>query len=163
MEIKYQTVLNNNPTIKSKHSDYIHKLAPLTINEIVSLEANYNSGNQFPASLRELLFLAGQDCYVLDYGLNDTQEEMQDDARGWLVDYGFGSFTRPFFVIDVHSGSDAFLFVYLDDEASDPMVYLYILDINLDPDYSRIRATGSNLSSLVNDRISYLQRGISPF
>ncbi|MGF7038864.1 hypothetical protein [Mucilaginibacter lappiensis] len=165
MEIKYQTVLNNYPVIKptigEMAGNYSFVLKPLTIDEIVNLEVTYNNGNQFPASLRELLFLAGQDCYVLDYGLNDTQEEMQDDTRDRLVRYNF-SITCPFFVIDVHR-SEAFLFVYLDEGVSDPMVYQADLDINLDPSYSRLTNLEASLSSFVNARISYLQRGINPF
>jgi len=168
MEIKYQTVLNNNPVIKpttgdmADGSDYSFILKPLTIEEIISLEATYNSGNQLPTALRELLFLAGKRCYVLDYGLNETQEEMQDDAREWLVRYGF-SIPRPLFVIDVHRGSDVFLFVYLDEGVNDPIVYQADLDNNLDPRYSWIMNLQANLSSFVNARIDYLQRGINPY
>jgi hypothetical protein len=162
MDIIYQTTLNNTPSIKSKYSDLIHQLVPLSIDEIVNLETTYNSGNQFPPSLRELLFLAGQYCYVLDYGMNDTQEEMQNDVQDWFIDYSF-SITRPFFVIDVHNGSDAFLFVYLDEGINDPMVYLCILDINYNTNYPRLRATESTLSSLINKKIGYLQSGINPF
>lgn len=169
MEIKYQTILNNNPVIKpttgdmADGNDYSFVLTPLTIDEIVSLETTYNSGNQFPASLRELLFLAGQRCYVLDYGLNYTQEEMQDDAREWLIDRSLNIITRPFFVIDVHNGSSAFLFVYLDEGVNDPIVYQADLDINLNPDYTRLMDLQACLSSFVNARISYLQQGFSPY
>jgi hypothetical protein len=97
-----------------------------------------------------------------DYGLNDTQQEMQDDAREWLADLNF-SITRPFFVIDVHHGSDSFLFVYLDAGVDDPMVYLYILDTNPNPIYPNLRATSSSLTTLVNKRIGYLQSGINPY
>ncbi|MDN3548801.1 hypothetical protein [Mucilaginibacter aquaedulcis] len=167
MEIKYQTVLNNNPVIKSTVEMAnglisFFTLKPLTIDEIVHLETTYNNSNQFPTSLRELLFLAGQDCYVLDYGLTDTQEEMQNDAREWLVDYGF-SITRPFFVIDVHRGSDIFLFVYTDEGINDPIVYEANLDKNLPSGYSWLKNLQASLSSFVNARISYLQRGINPF
>jgi hypothetical protein len=162
MDIKYQTTLNNNPMIKSPRTGYIKRLEPLSIDQIEGLETIYNSGNQFPVSLRELLFLAGQSCYVLDYGLNDTQQEMQDDAREWLADRNF-SITRPFFVVDIHNGSDSFLFVYLDEGVDDPIVYFYMLDTNPDPDYPNLRATGSSLTALVNKRLSYLQSGINPY
>ncbi|MBB6126533.1 hypothetical protein [Mucilaginibacter lappiensis] len=169
MEIKYQTVLNNNPVIRptagdmADGRDHSFVLKPLTIDEIISLETTYNSGNQFPTSLRELLFIAGQDCYVLDYGLNENQEEMQDDARGWLVDRSLNIITRPFFVIDVHRGSSVFLFVYLDEGINDPIVYQADLDSNLDPSYSRLMSLEAGLSSFVNARISYLLRGINPY
>ena len=173
MEIKYQTVLNNNPVIKpttgdfalvSYYSrDYTFILKPLTIDEIVNLETAYNNGNQFPASLRELLFLAGQLCYVLDYGLNGSQKEMQEDAREWLVDRELNIIMRPFFIIDVHNGSSGFLFVYLDKGINDPIVYYADLDINLDPDYPRLGSSQTTLSSFVNARIDYLQRRINPY
>ena len=167
MEIKYQTALSTNPIIKPTGQMInglirAFVLKPLTIDEIVNLEATYNNGNQFPPSLRELLFLAGQNCYVLDYGLTDTQEEMQNDARDWLVDYGF-SITRPFFVIDVHRGSDIFLFVYLDEGTNDPIVWQADLDKNLPSGYSWLTNLKASLSSFVNARISYLQRGMSPY
>jgi len=168
MEIKYQTALNNNPVIRPTTGDfangrnYSFSLKPLTIDDIVNLEATYNSGNQFPPSLRELLFLAGQRCYVLDYGLNDTQAEMQEDVRENLVDRTLNILTRPYFVIDMHR-SDAFLFVYLDEGVNDPLVYQADLDSNLDLDYPRIMSLQASLSSFVNARIASLQSGLNPF
>ncbi len=169
MEIKYQKVLNNNPVITpagnmATGDGYLFKLEPLTIDDIVNLEAAYNNGDPFPLSLRELLFLAGKDCYVLDYGLNDTQEEMQDDVRDCLIEYGFNDLiTRPFFVIDVHRGSGLFLFVYLDETINDPTVYQADLDKNLVSDYPRIMSLEAKLSSFVNNRISELLKGYNPF
>ena len=169
MEIKYQTILKNNLIIKpagamASDSGFLFTVKPLTIDEIVNLESKYNNGNPFPTSLRELLFLAGKDCHVLDYGLNDTQEEMQDEVRECLVEYGFNDLiTRPFFVIDVHRGSSLFLFVYLDEEVNDPTVYQADLDKNLVSDYSRIMSLEAKLSSFVNNRISELLNGYNPF
>lgn len=168
MDIKYQTILNSNPIINpttgqmAGGSNYSFFLKSLTIDEIMELETIYNSGNQFPASLRELLFLAGRRCYVLDYGLNDTQQEMQDDAREWLSDLNF-NITRPFFVIDIHNGSDNFLFVYLDEGIDDPIVYFYMLDTNPNPRYPNLRATSYSLTALVKERVGYLQNGINPY
>lgn len=162
MDIIYQTRLNNTPIIRSKFNNYIFKLSPLTVESIVSLESTYNNGHVFPASLRELLFLAGQECYILDYGMNGTQEEMQNDARSWLIDYDF-SLTRPFFVIDVHRGSEVFLFVYLDENLNDPNVYQANMNKHIDPDYYWLTDLQASLSSFVNARIDNILNGYNPY
>lgn len=166
MEIKYQAILNNNPIIRPTTgelagSSYPFTLERLTIEEIIDLEIKYNNGNQFPASLRELLFLAGKDCYVLDYGLHDTQEEMQDDVRNWLIKQNL-SIKSPFFVIDVHRGPEIFLFVYLDEGVPDPIVYQGVTSY-YDVGYSWPMKLESTLSSFIDNRISDLKLGKSPF
>ena len=166
MEIKYQTALKNNPVITVTTGDiadggsYSFSLEPLTLGGIIKLEAIYNSGHQFPASLRELLFLAGKACYVLDYGLYDTQEEMQDDIREVLVERGVTILTRPFFVIDVRSGPSIFLFVYLDEGVNDPVIYEANPHTTVSDPLLSLQAS---LSTFVNARIDYLLRGVSPY
>jgi hypothetical protein len=68
MDIKYLTQLSNNPIITSTLTPVVNKLLPLTIDKIEALEATYNAGNPFPVVLKELLYIAGECCYVLDYG-----------------------------------------------------------------------------------------------
>jgi len=85
MDIKYLKQLNNYPTIKRGNTGYVSVLKPLTEEEIISLESTYSNGNAFPAALRELLYLAGNYCHVLDFGLSDSQDTMQQDARNWLA------------------------------------------------------------------------------
>ena len=114
-------------------------------------------GINFPTSLRELLFLAGQSCYVLDYGLYDTQEEMQNEIR---EDSAGNVISRPFFVIDIHNGSFTFLFVYLDEGGNDPLVYQAHLGTYENPSFESLQST---LSTFVNARINYLERGVNPF
>jgi hypothetical protein len=162
MDITYLTQLNNNPTI-SDHGD-VKTLNPISLDEIVSLESTYNNGSQFPAALRELLFLAGGDCYILDYGLNDTQLEMQQDTRENLTRFGRTlSISRPFYVFDVYNAGDMCLLVYLDEGKDDPTVYEAIFDI--DPLSSRpwVHSLGCTLSQFINKRLVSILSGYNPF
>jgi hypothetical protein len=169
MEIKYQTGLRDNPVIKpttglmANGNDFSFTLEPLTIDEIIHLEINYNSGNPFPASLRELLLLAGKDCYVLDYSTFDSQIDLQNEVRDDLM--GFKChIARPFFVIHVQYGSIPFLFVYLDQPIDDPPVYIAELDEDIHgTPKMEIRWVNFSLSSFVNDRVEYLKAGGNPF
>ena len=156
MEIKYQTLLNDNQVIPPKSSDYLYELEPLSISEIVNLETAYNLGNEFPAALRELLFLAGGYCYVLDYGTFDTQSEIQERSRALLVSRNI-TISRLFFVIDIYSYGEQFLFVYLDEGTADPDVYQMEL-------YSKNSFNlGFKLSDYINGCIKELLSGRNPF
>ena len=119
MKIQYLIELQNNPT---KFGKLINSsIVPISEEEIKQLETKYNNGKQFPKALRELLFLAGNDCYVLDYGLDDSQQELQEFVRGRMREKN-RVITRPFYVIDVYNALDQFQFVYL-DEKDDPAVH----------------------------------------
>lgn len=138
----------------------LEKNEPLVINEILELEQLYNQGNPFPKALRELLFLAGRDCNVLDYGWHDTQQEIQEEAREWLTERGL-SISRPFFVIDVYNGGEQFLFIYLDENLEDPEVqdaYLFPLDWR-----QWIVSSEYKLSEFINSRLDDLLKGYNPF
>jgi hypothetical protein len=112
MEITYLTQLNNCPTVKFNGSDYVESLQATPIDEIISLENLYNNGRPFPKALRELLYIAGEDCYVFDYGLTNTQTELQEVARRTLTWAERNlSIPRPFYVIDIYNAGDMFLFV----------------------------------------------------
>ncbi|MGZ3757012.1 MAG: hypothetical protein ACXVAY_19060 [Mucilaginibacter sp.] len=163
MEIVYQIELNNNPSIKNPQTGYIKALVPLSIEEIANLENSYNNGNQFPDSLRELLYLAGNYCYVLDYGLFDKQEQLQDGARNWLTKYGRTlSIVRPFFVIDVYNANEQFLFIYLDEGVNDPMINeAYLEPINDGSPW--LRSINKKLSEYINIGIAELKSGLNPF
>ncbi|MEO3403634.1 hypothetical protein AAFN85_07005 [Mucilaginibacter sp. CAU 1740] len=169
MEIKYQTGLRDNPVIKPTTGimatgiDFSFTLEPLTIDEIIHLEINYNSGNPFPTSLRELLSLAGKDCYVLDYSTFDSQIDLQNEVRADLMEFKY-NIARPFFVLDVHYGTIPFLFVYLDQPTDDPPVYMAELDENIHgKPKMEIRWVNFSLSSFINDRVEYLKAGGNPF
>ncbi|GAB3937455.1 hypothetical protein [Mucilaginibacter myungsuensis] len=161
MEIKDLKKLVEHPTFRKEGSDYVKVLEPISVTEVVSLENIYNSGQQFPVALRELLLLAGNDCYVLDYGLNDSQAEMQGSSRAYLTSFGRNyCITRPFFVIDVYNAGTQFLFVYLDEDQEDPIVYEAYMD-EAYPNW--IESVGGTLSSLIKHRMVRLLSGRNPF
>jgi len=159
MEINYLKRLGNYPSIDEKKSDYINSLKPLPELEIVNLEKIYNNGETFPKALKELLHLAGSACYLLEYGLSNTREEMQEDAREWLKRYD-RSITRPFFVIDVFNGGDQFLFVYLDD-GNDPVVYEAVL-YDKTPLWVH-SLLDRKLSEFLDGRLNIILAGDNPF
>ncbi len=161
MDIKYLTVLYDNPTNKTADSDYVKKLQPIPLEGIISLENTYNNGNPFPVALRELLYLAGNYCYVLDYGYNDTQEEMQEDARSWLLNRN-RSITRPFFVIDVYNGGGQFLFVYLDEDQNDPVIYEAFLSRRASQTEWINPLAPPQLSKFINMKMSMFLSGYNP-
>src|SRR5688572_23641382 len=108
MEIKYLQALRDYPSAYPDKS-YKKTIEPISLSEIATLEQLYNNGNPFPAALKELLYLAGDYCYVLDYGMADSQQEMQEEVRErWAEERQ--EMTRPFMVIDVYNVNDQFLF-----------------------------------------------------
>ncbi|WP_419701259.1 hypothetical protein [Mucilaginibacter sp. NFX135] len=161
MTIKYLIQLNNYPSIIG--FAITKTLEPISMEEIISLENSYNNRHPFPIALRELLFLAGKYCYVLDYGLTESQQEMQEWARRGLTKYNRNlSISRPFFVIDIYNANDQFVFVYLDD-GENPMVYEALL-FELKPDEGPwIHSLGKRLSEYIDSGIAKLLKGINPF
>jgi len=121
MNIQYLTQLSNNPVVSVPATGAVFTLSAITMGEILTLETNFNNGNAFPVVLRELLFLAGKSCYVLDDGVNGNQTDLQNSVRYWL-DKKRKQISRPFFAIDVYNGLSQFLFVYLDENVDDPLV-----------------------------------------
>ncbi len=119
MEILYLKELQDSPFRKGITRDFLN--VPLTELEINELEKAFNSGSPFPKALRELLFLAGDYCYVLDYGLNKKQVELQNFVRQRMTKNN-RILTRAFYAIDIYNAGDQFLFIYL-DEGDDPPVY----------------------------------------
>lgn len=126
------------------------------------MELLYNNGIPFPTALKELLFLAGDDCYVLDYGLTTDRKEMQDDARLWLSEFN-RNITRPFFVIDIYNAGDQFLFVYLDEHPQDPTVYSAYLPEQTYEALPWIHSLNNKLSEFINYRIEKTKSGLNPF
>jgi hypothetical protein len=160
MDIQYLKNLDNNKIV-STPSGGMQKLQPISLDEIVSLEEKYNDKKQFPIVLRELLHIAGQDCYLLDYGINETQDEMQMCSRSLLSEYE-GEITRPFFVIDVYNANEQFVFVYLDEDQIDPIVYQAYLPY-LEDTTEWINTNGRKLSEYVNRKLDLVLNDINPF
>jgi len=164
MEIKYLTILEQNPTYTYHSIGDTDSLEPIPDSEITALEIKYNNGNPFPVVLKELLSLAGNFCYVLDYGTADSQDELQQDARKYLNDNiskGY-QISRPFFAIDVYGG-DHFLFVYLDEGVDDPMVYEACPYQNIDYPHVWLYCIQKTLSQNINDGMKRLLSGYNPF
>lgn len=154
MQIDYLKELMNSPYPPNMQFQAIEAISET---EITHLQQLYNNGNPFPKALQELLFLAGSYCYVLDYGIYDTQEELQEYVRNELEEVD-KVITRPFYVIDIYNGNDQFLFIYL-DESDDPKVYegYYYKDV------SNWRLVSNSLSKYINALIIRVKEGRNPF
>jgi hypothetical protein len=120
MEIEYLKMLRDNPAMYPNDIDYKGEIRGVPHTEIEQLEQTWNNGNPFPKALRELLFLAGDFCYLLDYGVADNQQELQEFVREEMADNS-KTITKPFYVFDVFGG-DTFLFIYL-DEGNNPNIH----------------------------------------
>jgi len=108
------------------HTGEIKGNEPLSFTEIQDLENDYNDGAEFPKVLRELLFLAGQSFHLLDHGLCENHQELQQCVRRELEEEGL-KIDRPFFAIDIYIGGEQFFFVYL-DEGDNPPVYEAVIE-----------------------------------
>lgn len=161
MIIEYLNELKNNQLWRGISKP----IQSISISEIEQLEQLWNNSIFFPKALRELLFLAGQNCYVLDYGWNGTQQNMQTKAREWMVDHN-RIITRSFYVIDVYNAGDQFLMVYL-DEGDNPNVYSVFLpqgwEKALGSGNSWICNTERTLKDFLAFRINKVKQGINPF
>ncbi|AOC94003.1 hypothetical protein BB050_00864 [Flavobacterium anhuiense] len=120
MEIEYLQKLKDNPERYPKDREFRFGIKGISIDEIQDLEKLYNNGNHFPKCLRELLFLSGEYSYTFDYGISDSQKEMQEMFREYLEEKGRVIF-KPYYIIEVYDGYQ-FFFVYL-DEGDDPQIY----------------------------------------
>jgi len=119
MEIECLQKLKDNPERYPKDREFRFGIKGISIEEIQDLEKLYNNGNHFPKCLRELLFLSGEYSYTFDYGISDSQKEMQEEVRETLK-ITERVISRSFYVLGVIESK--FLFVYL-DEKEDPQIY----------------------------------------
>ncbi|WGH75099.1 hypothetical protein P8625_13625 [Tenacibaculum tangerinum] len=158
MNIEILTELREYPSRYPNDIENRHENQGLTIAEIETLEQAWNTGDRFPQALRELLFLAGTYCHILDYNIHENQQEMQEEIREAMQLRG-DSFSRPFYIIDNYGG-DQFLFVYLDEDQINPMVYEYGPGA---PDRGRpLDRPLYSLSQLVHLGITAVKEGINP-
>ncbi|MEY8760493.1 hypothetical protein [Chryseobacterium tongliaoense] len=160
MEIQFLKHLQNNPAAYPNDPEYEGRIKPISLTEIQQLEVKYNNGNAFPKVLKELLFLAGKNCYVLDYNIFETQEELQDAARAWLQMYN-RVINRKFFVVDAYNAGDQFLFIYL-DEGDDPIIRQAYLPLRNDTQFVTT-LLGRTLSQYIKDQIDVMKQGYNPF
>ena len=158
MNIQYLTKLKDNPIEYPEDTNNSFPIQGISEIEIIQLEQSYNNGNPFPKVLKELLFLAGNYCYVCDYGVNDSQQELQDWVREHMQERN-KIISRPFFVFDVYNGFP-FLFIYL-DEGDNPLVYEAD---PYNPDLNWIRQLqNQTMKSIVDDGIERVKEGYNPF
>jgi len=161
VEIKYLTLLRDNPIRVGFGED--KSIRPMSLQEIGNLEHLYNNNNPFPLALKELLFLAGNYCYVLDYGIFPTRQEMQEFVRV-RISRNNRQIIRPFFAVDVYNGGEQFIFVYL-DEGDNPPTYEghYYFDPSTDDGSDWITPVTSTLSGLIDHGINRVKQGQNPF
>jgi hypothetical protein len=161
MDIQYLIELESNPSLEINQSGYFSNIIGISEIEASQLEQNWNNGNFFPKALKELLFLAGLKCYVLDFGWNDSQQELQLDARDKLVEWN-RIIERPFYVIEIYGG-DQFLFVYLDQD-DNPFVHeAYLPPLKYDDSTMWLRSLDKSLKEFINFRINKVKKGYNPF
>lgn len=131
----------------------------ITIQKISELEDTYNNGNPFPRALKELLYLAGDYCIVLDYSPKDSAGDLQEDVREELERCGY-SISRPFFCFDSLSAytNNEFAFVYTDVTVDDPLIYIANMKKKIIKDES-----GGTLSQFINSRLEDVKKGFNPF
>ncbi|WP_410220696.1 hypothetical protein [Pedobacter sp.] len=157
MEIKYLKYLRDNSIKRGLDMERINQPTPIA--EIEQLESIYNNGNSFPQELRELLFLAGNSCYVIDMGRNETQQQMQEHVRSRLA-RNSKSINRPFYAIDVYHPSDQMLFIYLDEIGLRPIVWNAVYEEPID---EWLVSTGRTITDLITSRIDRVKEGMNPF
>jgi hypothetical protein len=152
MNIQYLKSLKDNPT---RDGDMTNR--PSSMDEIISLERQYNNGQPFPKALRELLYLAGAYCIIFDYGLNANQQELQQEAREMLIEDN-RTINRPFYAMEVRDG-EIFMFVFL-DEGEDPMMHEAVPYLTDERWNRRLKMT---LSQFCDLSIEDVKRGENPF
>ena len=150
MEIQYLKLLKDNPSRDGRIN------MPLSETEILQLEQIYNNSNSFPRVLKELLFLAGEYCIVMDYGISNNQHDFQEFVREDLLEFG-KIFTRPFFAVETYS-NDYVIFLYL-DEGDNPRLYRVFYNDAAADFEQPIKQLNHTLLSLINNRVQRVKEG----
>ncbi|MET3981970.1 hypothetical protein ABIB62_004592 [Mucilaginibacter sp. UYP25] len=159
MEIKYLKKLNNYPSVQ-RASGNVFYLEGIPLEDIQNLETLFNNSQPFPTALRELLFIAGKYCYVLAYGVSENQSAMQQKQRNFLLRYN-RLLTRPFFVVDAYNEGEMFLFVYLDESLTDPVIQQAVFDGNEDGGW--LDSLNFTLSEYIDNRLTVYLSGSNPY
>ena len=158
MEIEILTYLRDNPARYPGNIEYEGRIEPMSFSEIQNHEVIYNNGKPFPKALRELLFLAGKSCYVLEHNILEI-DELQEDPREWMGENN-NAINHPFYVIEICDFAESFLFVHL-DEGDDSIVRhaeLYCQEYSV-PFISCL----CRLSAFINHRIDMKKEHYNPF
>ena len=132
----------------------------LTEEQIEELETTYNNGSHFPLALREYLYVAGGLSPVVEINASNL-DELQQRVRGYLVEYN-QQINRPFLAFENWNDGECFLFIYGDDTAEDPIIWkAYLEPDDRTPNF--LSTSGTTLTEYVNEKISWVKRGLSPF
>lgn len=154
MEIEYLQKLEQYPARWPNDKSYKAEIKSLSLDDIMMLETTYNNGTPFPKALRELLYLAGDFCYLLEWNALSPEDEMyqislQNSIARYIDNMGL-NITRPSMGIDLaYSGN--FRIVYL-DEGDDPIVYA------VDEKNNSLEPGEKTLSQLINHIIKFTHR-----
>lgn len=132
----------------------------LTEEQIEELETTYNNGSHFPLALREYLYVAGGFTPIVEINASNL-DELQQRVRGYLVEYN-QQINRPFLAFENWNGCEYFLFIYGDDTAEDPIIWTAYLEPD-DRTPNFLSTYGTTLTEYVNEKISWVKRGLSPF
>lgn len=130
---------------------------PLNIGEIVNMEQQYNNSNPFPDVLRELLYIAGRGCPLINLNPSDLQQKI----RGGLYEHRHIT-SRPFIGFDYRDGS-SFSLVYTDENTHDPKVYHVELEHSEDTHTEFLENSGFTLLRLIKMRINEVKQGYNPY
>lgn len=152
MEIKYLHILVQYPELDGWKNRGIPE------NEILLLEHFWNEEKPFPKVLKELLLLAGSFCYALDYGIYDSQIELQQEERKELLNVDNLIIPRPLFFVCLASTSLP-LFIFLDEGENPPLNQI----INHPTAENYYQRTGGTLKTLLESRIKNHFDGYSMF
>lgn len=131
---------------------------PISEQQIAILEAEYNDGRLFPKVLRELLFIAGKYCKVLDYGIAETQQKLQSDASR-IINHTNVLITRPYYIIDL--GPSDFAFLYLDEDSEDPTLFCFNPDSDVKD--GPIYSLKQTVFQYINSRLELVKKGYTPY
>ena len=132
----------------------------LTEEQIEELETTYNNGSHFPLALREYLYVAGGLSPVVEINASNL-DELQQRVRGYLVEYN-QQINRPFLAFENWNDGEYFLFIYGDDTAEDAIIWkAYLEPSSRTPNF--LSADETTLSMYINEKISWVKQGLSPF
>jgi hypothetical protein len=151
MNIVYLTQLKDNPAKYPNDNENRFEITGISETQIAQLEQSYNNGNPFPKVLKELLYLAGNYCYIFDTG--DSQQDLQDWFRDLMIRYN-KSISRPFYVIDTNQGDD-FRIIYL-NEGDNPLIYDASPDVTGE-EWIKLNPLNDTIQSLVNYLIKQIK------
>ena len=151
MNIEILKMLEENPTLDGFTMEGISEA------EIAQLEQLYNDGNPFPKVLKEMLFLAGDFCPVLEFCGYNSQQEMQDDVRAEFAEDGF-VIDGPHYFVDLRVLDEPF-FIFL-DEGDDPALHQILYD---DDNNEYVGEENGTLTVIIEIGIEKYLEGRNPF